>query len=211
MDEDLDAFTKEELIAEARRLRNGIREHRDSSGHELCWHHPKLWGLLPDRSDPQPTVPEWPQFMRGCIRYRQSLDEQLPRAPRSSSELSPPDPKLVALRFNDAINARDLERLVALMTDDHRFIDSENKEIHGREMMETIWRNFFAAFPDYRNDFKTVSSRAQVVFALGRSTCSDPALDGPAIWQATIRDVWVVEWRVYSDSPAIRQSLGLRG
>ena len=82
MDEDLDALTREELIAEIKRLRTGIRRHRDSSSHELCWHHPQLWGLLPERSDPQPSVPDWPQFLRGCIRYRESLDEQLPDAPR---------------------------------------------------------------------------------------------------------------------------------
>ena len=43
-----------------------------------------LWGLLPERQDPLPTVPEWPEFMRGCVRYRQSLDEQAPSAPRST-------------------------------------------------------------------------------------------------------------------------------
>ena len=84
MDEDLETMTREQLIAEAKRLRHGIRAHRDSSGHALCWHHPALWGLLPESSDPQPTVPDWPQFMQGCVRYRQSLDEQLPDAPRSA-------------------------------------------------------------------------------------------------------------------------------
>jgi hypothetical protein len=83
VDEDLGAMTREQLIAEAKRLRDGIRTHRDSSGHELCWHHPDLWALLPERSDPRPVVPAWPQFMQGCIRYRQSLDRQLPDAPRS--------------------------------------------------------------------------------------------------------------------------------
>jgi hypothetical protein len=86
MDEDLDGMSREQLIAEARKLRHGIRAHRDSTGHELCWHHPALWALLPDWTDPVPTVPEWPQFMRGCIRYRQSLDEQLPHAPRSDQD-----------------------------------------------------------------------------------------------------------------------------
>jgi hypothetical protein len=86
MDEDLESKSREELIAEIKTLRNGIREHRDSSMHALCWHHPRLWGLLPEKTDPLPVVPEWPQFMRGCIRYRQSLDEQLPRAERSSQE-----------------------------------------------------------------------------------------------------------------------------
>jgi len=33
-------------------------------------------------------VPEWPQSMRGCIKYRQSLDEQAEDAPRSSEEFS---------------------------------------------------------------------------------------------------------------------------
>jgi hypothetical protein len=72
MDEDLNAMTREELIAEARRLRAGIRAHRDSSGHALCWHHPALWGLLPEKTDPVPSVPTWPEFLRGCLRYRQS-------------------------------------------------------------------------------------------------------------------------------------------
>ena len=85
MDTDLSAMSRERLIAEVRRLRDGIRRHRDSSGHELCWHHPALWGLLPEQSDPLPVVPEWPQFMAGCIRYRQSLDTQAPRAPRSTA------------------------------------------------------------------------------------------------------------------------------
>lgn len=86
MDEDLDGMTRDQLLAEVRRLRQGIREHRDSTGHELCWHHPNLWGLLPDREHPIPTVPAWPEFMRGCIRYRQSLDRQLPQAPRSQED-----------------------------------------------------------------------------------------------------------------------------
>ena len=59
-------------------LREGIRAHRDSTGQDLCWHHPALWGLLPERTDPVPTVPPWPEFLRGCVAYRQSLDRELP-------------------------------------------------------------------------------------------------------------------------------------
>jgi hypothetical protein len=91
MDEDLEANTREQLIVEVKRLRAGIREHRDATGHELCWHHPKLWGLLPERSDPVPTVPDWPQFLRGCLRYRQSLDEQVAGARRSTDEFDAAD------------------------------------------------------------------------------------------------------------------------
>ena len=84
MDADLDRMTRDQLIAEVKKLREGIRKHRGSSKHELCSHHPALWGLLPEKTDPIPVVPEWPEFMRGCVRYRQSLDTQAPAAPRTN-------------------------------------------------------------------------------------------------------------------------------
>lgn len=86
MDEDLDDMTREQLVHEAKRLRAGIRRHRDSSGHALCWHHPDLWGLLPERSDPLPAVPDWPAFIAGCVRYRQSLDDPALAARRRASD-----------------------------------------------------------------------------------------------------------------------------
>ncbi len=49
MNEDLARMSREQLIDELRKLRRGIRTHRDSTGHELCWHHPTLWGLLPEK------------------------------------------------------------------------------------------------------------------------------------------------------------------
>jgi hypothetical protein len=88
MDSDLDDLSREELIAEVVKLRNAVRAHRDSTGHELCWHHPALWALLPEPSSVKPVVPEWPVFLRGCLRYRESLDRQLPDAPRSDKELT---------------------------------------------------------------------------------------------------------------------------
>jgi hypothetical protein len=79
-DDDLQSMNRDELAREVRRLRAGIREHRDQSGHGLCWHHPKLWGLLPERVEPEIAVPPWPRFLRGCVHYRESLDRQAPDA-----------------------------------------------------------------------------------------------------------------------------------
>ena len=84
MDDDVDKMDHAALVAEVRRLRAAIREHRDSSGHDLCWHHPKLWSLLPEGAAALPVVPPWPEFLRGCIQYRESLDRELPQAPESS-------------------------------------------------------------------------------------------------------------------------------
>ena len=89
MDEDIEQMSRDQLMDEVKRLRKGIREHRDGSDHELCWHHPALWALLPERSDPLPEVPDWPQFLEGCLRYRRSLDEQAPSAPRTSRSYRP--------------------------------------------------------------------------------------------------------------------------
>ena len=83
MDDDPRDMSRAELVEEVRKLRRGIRAHRDATGHDLCRHHPDLWALLPEQTDPLPTVPAWPQFLKGCLRYRQSLDEQAPAAPRT--------------------------------------------------------------------------------------------------------------------------------
>lgn len=86
MDDDLAHLDREALVTEVQRLRDGIRAHRDSSGHDLCWYHPRLWALLPETTEKTPEVPAWPQFLRGCIRFRESLDKQLPDARRTSLE-----------------------------------------------------------------------------------------------------------------------------
>jgi len=86
MDNDLPDMTRDELVAEVVKLREGIRRLRDASGHALCWYQPELWALLPEKAEPAPEVPEWPAFLRGCIKFRQSLDEQLPGAPRTPGE-----------------------------------------------------------------------------------------------------------------------------
>ena len=124
MDEDLEHLTESQLIAEVKRLRAGIREHRDSTGHDLCWHHPKLWGLLPEQVTPDLAVPAWPQFLRGCLRYRESLDAQLPNAPRltegyenldkpaGSSRFQAP---MIAVDFSTMSDLQHKEELVTMM------------------------------------------------------------------------------------------------
>ena len=88
-DRDLVGMDYDQLVEEVKRLRAAIREHRDSNAMDLCWHHPQLWGLLPEKIEPGIAVPEWPQFLRGCVRYRQSLDQQAPDAPRTTEEYDP--------------------------------------------------------------------------------------------------------------------------
>jgi hypothetical protein len=45
-----------------------------------------MWALLPERLEPAIAVPPWPKFLLGCVRYRQSLDEQAEGAPVHDKE-----------------------------------------------------------------------------------------------------------------------------
>jgi ketosteroid isomerase-like protein len=105
------------------------------------------------------------------------------------------DVMMVALRFNEKINQRDLDGLVELMTDDHTFVDNSGGV--DRNMKEG-WRHFFGDYPDYRNVFTSVTVAGNVVVMIGYSTCSnEPRLNGPSMWTAKVRDGLVSEWRVY--------------
>ena len=86
VDDDLALRTTTDLVEEVKKLRAGIRAHRDASGHDLCWYHPQLWSLLPDRAEANVTVPPWPEFIHRCFIYRRGLDRKRPEATRTRSD-----------------------------------------------------------------------------------------------------------------------------
>ncbi len=85
MDDDLQTLDRETLIAEVKKLRAGIRAHRDTSGHDLCWHHPDLWDLLPEKTEPSIAVPPWPQQSCRGLKSLQS-GSTARRARRSTTQ-----------------------------------------------------------------------------------------------------------------------------
>ena len=115
----------------------------------------------------------------------------------------------VALEFNSRINGRDLDGLADLMPDDHTFVDTEGNVISGKPDCLNAWRGFFQAFPDYRNIIESLTARGDLVVLAGHSVCPQPALAGPALWTAMIRDGRVAEWRVYEDTPQTRHQLAI--
>lgn len=64
-----------DLKKEVTKLQDGIRKHRDASGHNLCWYVPELWDLLPDKVEPKPQIPAEAEFLHCCREYRKSLDK----------------------------------------------------------------------------------------------------------------------------------------
>ena len=53
----------------------------------------------------------------------------------------------VALEFVERINRHDAEELVALITEDHCFVDGLGQVVRGRERMERGWLAYFGWFP----------------------------------------------------------------
>lgn len=77
MDNDLISMSFEELKAEVQKLRAGIRQHRDNSGHDLCWYVPELWNLLPEKTEINPQVPPAGEFLKKCCLYRLSFNSRI--------------------------------------------------------------------------------------------------------------------------------------
>jgi hypothetical protein len=43
-------------------------------------------GIASGKDRPAAPVPDWPQFLRGCLKYRESLDRELADRPRITKE-----------------------------------------------------------------------------------------------------------------------------
>ena len=97
-----------------------------------------------------------------------------------------------------------------MMTDDHEFTDTAGSSVAGKEAVSAAWKSFFAAFPDYRNEFTKYRTDLDVVVVVGRSICSEPRLSGPANWRAQVRGDKIAKWRVYDDTSETRAHLGIR-
>lgn len=81
MDDDLTTMTRDQMEIEVRRLRGGIRQHRDERGDDRCWlDDQRLYALLPDTGVAITTLPPKDVFLRSCERFwqtRQAHPEKL--------------------------------------------------------------------------------------------------------------------------------------
>jgi ketosteroid isomerase-like protein len=131
--------------------------------------------------------------------------------------MSNKEPVAVVLAFLDAINSRSVDKLCALMSADHVFVDALGNTVQGRESMRKAWIGYFQWFPDYRVSHEEVFSDGEVVAAFGSaegtysgkaSMANENHWKAPAAWKAVVRDGLVKEWRVYADNQAARKIMG---
>lgn len=135
----------------------------------------------------------------------------------------------VAKSFVEAINRQDVDRLMELMTVDHRFTDSLGHIARGRESMSEGWKLYFQMVPDYKLEITETFVEDSAVVMLGTAggtyaqAFQDVAAMGmpnqmadsgsrtekkwktPAAVRALIKDGRVKEWRIYADNEPLRQ------
>jgi limonene-1,2-epoxide hydrolase len=111
--------------------------------------------------------------------------------------------------FVEAINSHDVDGAVAMLADDHLFIDGVGLETQGRVQVQETWQQHLGTFPDYRINIKDIEERDGVVEIRGTARGIVPGsaddelimagLEVPGTWRAVVRDGLITEWRVSSE------------
>jgi uncharacterized protein (TIGR02246 family) len=121
-------------------------------------------------------------------------------------------PLETVLDFMNRINQRDADKLAALMTEDHTFVDSLGQTVQGRETMRAGWQGYFAFCPDYwisHEEILAAGNRVAVFGAAGGTVAANGKLPAenkwstPAAWLAVVENGIVKEWRVYADNKPV--------
>ena len=104
--------------------------------------------------------------------------------------------------FAAAINSHDLEKIAALMSDDHTFIDAHGNEMTGKETMKGGWGSYFQLFPDYYVEIEGIVTNADLAVAYGYTGAGvgEKAWKIPAAWRAIAQDGKIKLWQVYADT-----------
>jgi uncharacterized protein (TIGR02246 family) len=119
-------------------------------------------------------------------------------------------------RLVESINSHDVDAIAALLTSDHRFVDSLGNLTQGRETLRAGWRQYFRMVPDYQIKVERVlvDGPHVVLFGLASGTYTpDGTLHAGNAWltpialRAVIHDALIAEWQVYADNEPMRERM----
>jgi uncharacterized protein (TIGR02246 family) len=128
------------------------------------------------------------------------------------------DAMAVVLEFVEKINSGDVEKVAALMSEDHVFVDGLGNRVVGREKMRAGWRGYYQMVPDYKISHEEIFANGNVVAVFGTARGTDVAPGGavkkenswevPAAWKAVVRNGEIAVWQVYADNQPVRKLMG---
>ena len=126
----------------------------------------------------------------------------------------------MARAFADAISRQDVEGLTGLMTPGHRFVDSLENVVEGRERMRAGWVGYFGMVPDFEvvveeifcdEPVAAIFGKARGTFTTDGTLKAENRWETPAAWRAVVEGGLVAEWRVYTDNEPMRELMRRAG
>lgn len=123
-------------------------------------------------------------------------------------------PEFVTSGFVRALNRQDIEGMLALMSPNHRLVDSMGTVVEGLETMRAGWAGYFKMVPDYTLVIEETYASGPVVILLGmaqgtftRTGKLEPEnrWHTPIALRAVVEGGLITEWRVYADNEPIRR------
>ncbi len=122
--------------------------------------------------------------------------------------------KETVLRFIEAINTADIDKIVGLMSEDHVFIDSGGGKYQGKKNMKQGWIGYFNMFPDYKIEIIDITESDSIIGIFGYASGTYKELKDeinsnyfriPASWKATVKDGKIKHWQVYCETKKIEE------
>ena len=118
--------------------------------------------------------------------------------------------------FVTAVNAHDADRLSALMTTDHEFVDAIGNIVSGVETCRKGWIQYFQLFPDYMLELTDALETPLTVMATGFASGTYLGKPGeknenywriPAAWKASVQGEKIRLWQVFADTKIPYESI----
>ncbi|MFH2142869.1 MAG: nuclear transport factor 2 family protein [Bacteroidota bacterium] len=116
---------------------------------------------------------------------------------------------IIAMEYVAAINSGDVNKIIGFLTDDNKFIDSQDNELSGKENLRQGWDKYFEWFPDYQIEIDRIYKKDNEVALFGytsgpykniRTENNENFWRIPTSWIAIIENNKIKKWQVYSDS-----------
>jgi len=119
------------------------------------------------------------------------------------------DAKAVVVAYIEAINAHDVDRIVALSAPNHEFVDAFGGVVPA-ETLAAAWSGYFQFMPRYGIEIEEIACAGDTVSVFGQAWGSlEEATDSakswrrPAAWRARVSGGLVELWQVYVDTKVV--------
>ncbi len=150
------------------------------------------------------------QTLNGAQNYLKAIDLFKTENQMTNNKTS--ENLLIVKEFVSAINSANIERMIGLMHPNHKFIDSQNNTMIGKENNKKAWTAYFEWFTDYKIEIKTAfeNDTSVALFGFAEGTYKIKKNEQinnhwklPAAWIAEIEDGKIKQWQVYFDSKPV--------